>query len=184
MSTPFKFAGLVGSLRENSFSKAVFNTLAETSSERIGFNHLDIGALPHYSEDLEKELPESVKQARHLIAESDAVIIISPEFNHGMPGVLKNALDWLSRPAFVSPMMGKHVIFLTISPGALGGVRAQYQLRETLTSMLCKMIPLPEIVIPAIHEKVRDGVLVDESTLEFIRIQLERLITAVQKDLD
>jgi chromate reductase len=105
--------------------------------------------------------------------------MVTPEFNHGLPGVLKNTLDWLSRPAFSSCMMGKPVFFITLSPGALGGVRAQYQMRETLASMLCRLVALPEIAITQVGVKVEDGALKDSATLSFIEKNLVRFLSDV-----
>lgn len=180
MTTLLKIVGIAGSLRSASYSRITLNSLARLLPAGSEFVSLDIGALPHYSEDVEREaLPSAVAQARLSIAESDAVFIVTPEFNHGLPGVLKNTLDWLSRPAFTSCMAGKPVLFLTLSPGALGGVRAQYQMRETLASMLCQLVPLPEIAITHVADKIVDGELVDASTLDFMGQQLQRFISAL-----
>lgn len=133
------------------------------------FTELRLGEIPHYNFDDEGDAtPGTVRAMRDTVAASDAVLIVTPEFNHGLPGVLKNVLDWLSRPAFTSCMVGKPVAFATISPGALGGVRAQYQLRETLSAMLCKLAPLPEIAVTHVGGKVSDHRLSDEATLAFI----------------
>ncbi|MNT58387.1 NADPH-dependent FMN reductase [compost metagenome] len=100
-----------------------------------------------------------------------------------MPGVLKNALDWLSRPAFNSCMLGKPVFFVTLSPGALGGVRAQLQLRETLASMLCRLVALPEVVITQIVTKVEDEALVDPASISFIDKTLQQFLAVAAPDI-
>jgi chromate reductase len=110
---------------------------------------------------------------------ADAIVIVTPEFNHGLPGVLKNTLDWLSRPAFSSCMLDKHVFFVTLSPGAIGCLRAQYQLRETLASMLCRLVSLPEIAIAQAGQKVADGKRTDTATLTFIGKTLQQFFAAV-----
>lgn len=171
---------LVGSLREASLSRVIMDSIVDFFKDYIRTDEISIGSLPHYCEDLEKNaLPSEVCHARQQVSSSDAVIIVTPEFNHGIPGVLKNALDWLSRPAFESPMQGKHVFFITQSPGKLGGVRAQVQLRETLASMRCRLSPLPEVVVTFSEEKVEDGQLKDAITAEFIRQQLTIFFGAV-----
>lgn len=181
MNTTLKVAGIAGSLRAGSFSHMIMNTLAEQLPAGGSLHNIDIGALPHYNEDLEcHALPESVVNARATVNKSNAVFIVTPEFNHGMPGVLKNTLDWLSRPAFNSPMLHKYVFFMTHSPGALGGVRAQYQLRETLASMHCNFVPMGEIAIPHIGEKVQDNRLTDPRSVEFIRQRMARFIEQAQ----
>lgn len=180
MTTSLKIAGIAGSLRSASHSRTVLKSVARLLPAGTAFENIDIGELPHYNEDYEHgTLPPAVVAARAAVAESDAVVIVTPEFNHGLPGVLKNTLDWLSRPAFKSCMVGKPVFFVTLSPGALGGVRAQYQLRETLSSMLCQLVPLPEIAITHVAQKSEHGELTDAATLGFIESQLTRFLEAL-----
>lgn len=175
-----RFVGIAGSLRMDSASRALLNSIGDMLPEQSHFSVLDIGAMEHYCQDLEKgELPQAVVSARWLVAEADAVIITVPEYNHGMPGVLKNALDWLSRPVRASCMLGKYVFFVSQSTGALGGVRAQYQLRETLASMLCNMVPLPELTVSFANQKMENGRLIDSATRESIRSQLDAFIKVV-----
>ncbi|EIC82273.1 NADPH-dependent FMN reductase [Serratia sp. M24T3] len=165
MTKPLRIVGMAGSLRNDSYCKIVLNSLAEMLPPGSEFANLDIGLLPYYNQDFDTPNgPVDVLQARDLVASADAVLMVVPEFNHGIPGVLKNTLDWLSRPAFTSCMVGKPVMFVTLSPGALGGVRAQYQLRETLAAMLCKLDPLPEVAITFVGQKISEGQLTDETT--------------------
>lgn len=180
MSKPLRIVGMAGSLRNDSYCKIILNSLAEMLPAGSEFANLDIGALPYYNQDFDTPSgPEVVHQARDLIASADAVLMVVPEFNHGIPGVLKNTLDWLSRPAFTSCMVGKPVMFVTLSPGALGGVRAQYQLRETLAAMLCKLDPLPEVAITFVGQKVADGKLVDETTRAYSHKILTQFIERI-----
>lgn len=175
--TQLKITAICGSLRTHSYSRVVLRSISKLLPNGTAFSEVNIGELPHYNEDLDgAQSPKSVQNARDLVSQSDAVILITPEFNHGLPGVLKNTLDWLSRPAFSSCFINKPVMFATISPGALGGVRAQYQLRETLASMLCQLYPLKEIVIPHIHNKIENDHLVDESTLSFMQSSIDSFL--------
>ncbi|MFZ4835325.1 NADPH-dependent FMN reductase [Rouxiella sp. Mn2063] len=177
MSASKKISGFAGSLRTQSYSKVLLNEMAEKLPEGYAFTALDIGALPHYNQDLESgDLPVSVVAFRETITHSDAVFITLPEYNHGMPGVLKNALDWLSRPAFASCMMHKPVLFASESEGALGGVRSLYQMRETLSSMLCYLPPMPEIVITHVNTKIIDGRLQDSGTQQFLQKSVDRFL--------
>jgi chromate reductase len=182
MKTPLKFVGLSGSLRQASYSSAVLNAFGQQlRSQGYDLNLLNIGDFAHYNQDIEEAgLPEVVAMARMLVEQSDGVVIVTPEFNHSIPGVLKNTLDWLSRPAFASCFQTKPALFCTISPGALGGVRAQYQMRETLSSMLCEVVPMPEIVIPHVHKKCENGVFTDKATIDFISNSIGCLIRAVE----
>jgi len=180
MTKSLRIVGMAGSLRNDSYSKIVLNSLVEMLPKGAEFASLEIGALPFYNQDLDLPVgPADVHQARDLVANADAVLIVVPEFNHGLPGVLKNALDWLSRPAFTSSMVGKPLMFVTLSPGALGGVRAQYQLRETLASMLCKLDPLPEVAITFVGQKVSEGRLTDESTRLFVQKTLNQFLDRI-----
>jgi chromate reductase len=180
MGSSLKIVGIAGSLRSASYSRIVLTSIADLLPTGTEFDTIDIGKLPHYSEDMERDaLPHSVVYARTCVDAADAIVIVTPEFNHGLPGVLKNTLDWLSRPAFSSCMLGKPVFFVTLSPGGLGGVRAQYQLRETLASMLCRLVSLPEIVIAQAGQKVTDGRLTDTATLNFIGKTLKQFFAAV-----
>ena len=178
MST-LRITGISGSLRTCSYATAILNSVAALLPAGSEFSSLDIGTLPHYDQDLEADLPCVVAQARAQVAAADAVLIVTPEFNHGIPGVLKNTLDWLSRPAFTGCFNGKPVMFITHSPGALGGVRAQYQLRETLSSMLCRLIPLPEIAITQVQSKLDNDRLVDQATQQYIQQTLNTFISAI-----
>lgn len=185
MKQRLKIASIAGSLRRASYSRMVLRTIADHAEHSCEFAHIDIGGLPHYDEDLDLgQASVTAARARQAIANSDAIVIVTPEFNHGLPGVLKNAIDWLSRPAFNSCLVGKPVFFLTLSPGALGGVRAQYQLRETLASTLCRLVPLPEIAITHVGGKVADGRLTEHVTLEFVLSQWQRFLTEVTSPAD
>ena len=180
MSHTLRITGLAGSLRSASYSRVVLETIAEMLPDGAKFEAIDIGSLPHYNEDLERAvLPDTVAYGREMVAASDAVLIVTPEFNHGIPGVLKNTLDWLSRPAFESCLIAKPVLFATLSPGALGGVRAQSQLRETLASMLCKLAPLQEIAITHVGGKIVHDRLVDAPTLKHIQSVLQRFLSTI-----
>jgi chromate reductase len=178
---PLHIVGVCGSLRAESYSRVLLQAIAELLPAETRFYELDIGVIPHYNEDYDGcASPDVVTNARVAVERADAVIIVTPEFNHGIPGVLKNTLDWLSRPAFASCFIGKPVMFATVSPGALGGVRAQYQLRETLSSMLCRLFPLAEIAVTHINRKL-DGVrLADEATLNHIGMVLSSFMKQAQ----
>ncbi|URL58490.1 NAD(P)H-dependent oxidoreductase [Luteibacter flocculans] len=165
-----KIVGMAGSLREGSYAKMILATLFSLAPDGATCEALDVGQLPHYNQDLEDGvLPDAVMLARQTVESADVVLIVTPEFNHSVPGVLKNALDWLSRPAFKSCMVGKPVYFCTFSPGPLGGVRAQAHLREILASMLCKLPPLREVAITFVQTKVDGKRLTDEATVRHLQ---------------
>ncbi len=160
--------GISGSLRAGSFSTAILHALAEATASRARYDFADIGSVPHFNQDLYVEpLPRSVVHLRNQIAAADGIVISSTEYNHGIPGVLKNALDWASRPHNGSPLRNKPVLIVTSSPAATGGVRAQYQIRETLVSALARPVNTPEIVIGLVVGKMIDGRFHDPAVIDF-----------------
>jgi len=168
---------MAGSLRKDSYSRAVLLSLrdASTTSARLEIHD---PRLPLYNEDEDgAAAPEDVRAFRHAIGTSDGVVIVTPEYNHGMPGVLKNALDWASRPFGQSSLIDKPVLVISVSPAFTGGVRAHAQVNETLLSVQARPVAGPQVVIGRVAERIRDGVLVDESCLRFALTALDRLIT-------
>ncbi|MFJ2363500.1 NADPH-dependent FMN reductase [Pseudomonas sp. NPDC087697] len=172
--------GISGSLRSQSTNTAVLKTLSNRLGDQAQMSLFALSDIPPYNADLEADtLPESVAALKEAIAHADGLIICSPEYNYGISGVLKNALDWASRPGFNSPLKNKPVLIMTSSPGVLGGVRAQSQLRETLSATLSRVISCPQIVIPGINQKIQDGRFVDEATIEFMLAAVDHLIVEI-----
>ena len=130
-----KLLGIAGSLRTDSYSKAVLRTLAEKSWEGVEIEMFDISSIPLYNADQDGEHPpDPVQKLKNSIAACAGVLVVSPEYNYGIPGVLKNALDWASRPAYASPLVGKPVGIITCSVATTGGVRAQAAIRDCFYS--------------------------------------------------
>ncbi len=178
--TRLSLLGLSGSLRRASNSTAVLRGLQDALGRRAALDIFPLHGVPLYNEDDDAEhTPESVRALRSAIDASDGVIMISPEYNHGVSGVLKNALDWASRPYGRSVLKGKPVLTMTASPAFTGGVRAQQQMNETLASIPARAVLRPQIVIGGVHEKVRDGRLVDEATLSFALAGVDDLIEEI-----
>jgi chromate reductase, NAD(P)H dehydrogenase (quinone) len=174
---PIRIAGISGSLRRASFSTALIKLLARHLQPAIELSLVDIRDVPLYNEDLDGDnKPAAVNTA---IAQADAVLFATPEYNHGVPGVLKNTLDWISRPVSNSVLKNKPVTIITSSLAFTGGVRAQYQLRETLTSLLAHVVPGPEVVVGGVHTKFQDEVFLDQPTLDFMLSSLDRLRSEV-----
>jgi chromate reductase len=171
-----RILGISGSLRKTSFSTAILRTLAQKAAPSISIDVMTLEEIPFYNEDLDGSPgPAAVAKLKRSVAESDGVLIATPEYNHGIPGVLKNALDWASRPAFQSCFKGKPVSIISSSLAFTGGVRAQYQLRETLIAMQAHLVMAPEVVIGGVHTKFADSEYSDEAGLSFIMQSLERL---------
>jgi len=173
-----KIVALVGSLRKDSFNMQLAKTVKNRYSHLFELEIADIGILPHYNEDDEKTPSDVVKQFKQQIAQADAVIISTPEFNWSVPGVLQNALDWTSRVD--RPLVGKPVLPMGASQGVMGTVRAQLHLRQVLMSMGVNAKIMPpagnEIFIGAAGQKFTDGELTDEATLTFLDAVIDRFI--------
>ena len=183
MSTnaPFRLLGLSGSIRRNSHCTAVLQTLQDKLGAKAAMSLFPLNDIPPYDPDLDAEnTPASAVAMRDAIAGADGLVVISPEYNYGMSGVLKNALDWASRPAMKSPVKGKPILIMTASPAFTGGVRAQHEMRETLSGMLGRVIARPQVVIGTVHEKIKDGRLVDEAALTFALAAVDDLLAEIR----
>jgi len=172
---PLRFLGLTGSLRRNSYSTAILRGLQAALGGDAELVIRDM-QVPLYNEDEDgAATPEPVRALRQAIAASDGLVIATPEYNHGIPGVVKNAIDWASRPYGKSALIGKPVLVISSSPAFTGGVRAQAQVNEALLSAQAMLVPGAQIVIGSIAGKIQDGQLVDEASLAFILAAVARL---------
>jgi chromate reductase, NAD(P)H dehydrogenase (quinone) len=171
-----RILAISGSLRQASFSTGLVHGLSRHAAHLMQINFHDISDIPLFNEDLEKAgRPAGVGRLNEAITQSDGVLIVTPEYNHGVPGVLKNALDWVSQPFQHSVFRHKPVCLISSSLSITGGVRAQYQLRETLHSMLAMVVPAPEMVIGGVHTKFVGEEFVDAKSLGVMLRGLESL---------
>ena len=168
----FKLLGLAGSIRRASVSKAILQTLAEKVPANVSLTLHDLAEIPIYNQDLESNLPASVAKLRQAIIDCDGMVIVSPEYNHGMSGVIKNAIDWVSRPGYASVLVNKGVAIITTSESPLGGARAQADLHKMFLSTLSRIAPGREVSIGNTQKTVVDGKLVDET-------QIRRALTLI-----
>ena len=175
--TPIRLLGLPGSLRRASFSRATLIGLRDNLPEKVTLE-IHEPQLPLYNEDDDRlNGPDKVVRFRDAIKNSDGVVIVTPEYNHGVPGVLKNALDWASRPYGRSVLAKKPTLAISVSPAFTGGVRAHAQLNETLLAIPALVAGGPQVVIGNIGEKVADGALVDQPSLHFALAALRQMIS-------
>ena len=178
---PAQLIGMSGSLRSGSYSNAVLDTLREKFAGRADLRIYDLRPIPLYDQDFEGEKrPEPVKALLKAIADSDGLVLCAPEFNHSIPGVLKNALDWASRPAFTSVMAYKPVAIMATSRGALGGARCLEHMRVALDSMMSRVTLAREVIITSSADKIRDGRLVDKTSLDFACGAIEALLRDIR----
>jgi len=162
---PLRILALSGSLRRGSHHTALLRAAAELAPAGVRIEPYDLRDVPLYDADEDRDGgPPPVRALKAAVAAADAVLIATPEYNYGMPGVLKNALDQASRPAWRSPFAGKPVAVLSASPGSYGGARAQAQVKTTLLALLAEPYPAPELALPAIHTRMADGRLADAET--------------------
>jgi chromate reductase len=176
-----RLIGMSGSLRAGSYSNAVLETLGEKFARTAELTIWDLAPIPLYNQDFEGDKrPPPVKALLAAIAEADGLVLCAPEFNHSIPGVLKNALDWASRPAFASVMAYKPVAVMATSRGALGGARCLEHMRVALDSMLARVVLAREVTITSTADKIRDGRLVDEPSLGFAGAAIEALLREIR----
>jgi chromate reductase, NAD(P)H dehydrogenase (quinone) len=181
---PLRFVVLLGSLRRGSHNAAIARALPALAPEGVSTAPLgSAGDLPLYNADIQAEgFPAAVQQMGEAIARADGVIIVTPEYNYSVPGVLKNAIDWVSRlPA--QPFASKPVAIQSGSPGMLGGARAQYHLRQSLVFLDARVLNKPEVMIAQIASKVdpATGELTDEATRKVIAGQLQAFAAFVRR---
>jgi chromate reductase len=173
--------GIAGSLRRGSYSGAVLRGLQEIATEHARIELFPLDPVPLYNADLDgEEKPPAVAALKKAIHDCDGLVLSSPEYNYGVSGVLKNALDWASRPGYQSVLRDKPVLIMTSSPGLVGGVRAQAQLRQTLAATLSRVIAVPEVVVSQVNKKVEGGRLADPTSLKFMLEALEALLGEIQ----
>jgi chromate reductase len=179
-SNPPRLIGMSGSLRAGSYSNAVLETLGQKFIGRVELQIYNLRPIPLYDQDFEAEKrPAPVKALLAAIAAADGLVLCAPEFNHSIPGVLKNALDWASRPAFTSVLAYKPVAVMATSRGPLGGARCLEHTRVALDSMLARVVLAREVIITGTADKVKDGRLVDETSLGFACAAVEALLREI-----
>lgn len=180
---PIRVAGFAGSLRAGSLNRALIRAAREAAPAGMSIETLDLAQIPLYNADLEAQGdPAPVAAFKRSIAQADAILIATPEYNHGVPGVLKNALDWASRPPRGSALSGKPAGVIGASPGITGTARSQSQLRQSFEFTNCYAMPQPELLVFRAHEKFdAQGRLTDEPTREFLRQYLQAFAAWVRR---
>jgi chromate reductase len=175
--TALHVLGIAGSLRAASLNRALLRAAEELAPESMEIRTFDIAPIPLYNADVEaKGDPEPVAALKTAIREADALLIVTPEYNYGVPGVLKNAIDWASRPPAQTPLRGKPAAIMGATLGQGGTIRAQLQLRQAFVFTQTLALLQPEVLVTQAHEKFdKEGRLTDERTRGFVRKQLEAL---------
>jgi chromate reductase, NAD(P)H dehydrogenase (quinone) len=176
METKLKFLGFAGSLRVGSYNKALLRAATNLLPKNATSEIFDLNGIPPFNQDLEMDMPEKVTEFKSKIREADAILIATPEYNYSIPGVLKNAIDFASRPYGDNPFDGKPVAIMSASIGMLGGARAQYHLRQVFVFLNMHPINGPEVIVAFAQDKFdANGKLIDENTSKFLKQLLENL---------
>lgn len=181
MSKKIKFLGIAGSLRKASTNRSALRAAAELLPENVEMETFELNEMPPYNEELESDPPAIVTKFKKKIREADAIVFATPEYNYSVPGVLKNAIDWASRPYGDSAWEGKPAAIMGVSGGAIATARAQYDLRKSMVFL--NMFPLnrPEVMIGSSGEKFdSDGNLIDETARGLIAKQMKALAEKVR----
>ena len=171
MADPLVVYGIAGSLREGSYNRALLRAARELAPEDLEIRIFDgVGEVPLFDADVEKEGdPEGVTALKEAIGAADGLLLVTPEYNHGVAGVMKNLVDWASRPPRGSVLNGKPVGLMGATPGMTGTARAQSMLRQSLVFTNSPAMLQPEILVARAHEKFDgEGRLTDERTREYL----------------
>jgi chromate reductase len=168
--------GIVGSLRKGSYNRLALKAAQELLPKGAVLNLIELRGIPIYDQDDEMTPPEIVLEFKRRILAADAILFATPEYNYSIPGGLKNAIDWASRPYGESAWLGKPAAIMGASIGNLGTARAQYHLRQILVAQNMPVVSQPEVMIAGATKYFdQDGKLTDETTRQFIRKLLAEL---------
>ena len=176
MTQPLKVLGIVGSLRRNSYNLYAMRAAKSKIPSGAELEIFTLDGIPPFNQDDEQHPTAKVVQLKSSIRSADALLIATPEYNYSIPGVLKNAIDWATRPYGDNPFMGKPTAIMGASTGGMGTSRSQYHLRQVLTALNAHTLNQPEMMISHANDVFDDeGRLIDEK----LNAQLEKLLNAL-----
>ena len=177
MNSPFIILGISGSLRRDSFNRATLRAAQELAPEGSKIETFELDGLPGFNQDDEGHPPAKVVELKQRIRSADAILFVTPEYNYSVPGVLKNAIDWASRPYGDSAWNGKPVAVMGASVGVSGTVRAQYHLRQMFVFLNMYPVNQPEVMIGSAAKRFdQAGKLTDENSRKLIQQLLQELV--------
>jgi len=172
-----KVLAFAGSLRQGSYNRALLRAAQELASGNMEIEVFDLSGIPEFNQDQETNMPPRVVEFKNKIVAADALLIATPEHNYSVPGVLKNAIDWASRPYGNNSFNDKPVAIMSASAGFLGGARAQYHLRQSFVFLNVRTVNRPEVFVGNVRDRFdADGRLLDETSRAKIKELLEALI--------
>ncbi|HEX3036813.1 MAG TPA: NAD(P)H-dependent oxidoreductase [Thermodesulfobacteriota bacterium] len=174
--------GIAGSLRRGSYNRAALRAAQQLVPDDAKLEIFELDGIPGFNQDEEKNPPAKVVELKSRVRASDAILFVTPEYNYSIPGVLKNAIDWASRPYGDSAWNGKPVAVMGASIGMIGTARAQYHLRQVFVFLNMYPINQPEVMIGNAGERFdKEGNLTDEKTKDLIRQLLQNLVDWTRK---
>ena len=174
--------GFAGSLRKDSYNKSLLRAAVDLAPDDMKLETFDLEGIPSFNQDLEMKMPVKVKEFKAKIRAADAILIVTPEYNYSVPGVLKNAIDWASRPYGDNAFEDKPVAVVSASGGMLGGARAQYHLRQSFVFLNAHLLNKPEVIVTFANEKIdENGKLTDETTRKKVKELLKALVAWTER---
>ena len=177
MSNRVRILGIAGSLRRQSYNRAALRAAVQLAPQDAAVEVFELDGIPGFNQDEEQDPPAKVAELKQRVRSADAILLVTPEYNYSVPGVLKNAIDWASRPYGDSAWNGKPVAIMGASIGTFGTARAQYHLRQTFVFLNMFPINQPEVMIGNAAERFdAQGNLTDEPTKDHIRRLLQNLV--------
>lgn len=177
MSKLIRILGIAGSLRRESYNRAALRAATQLLPEGATIDVFELDGITGFNQDEEQNPPAKVVEFKRRIREADAILFVTPEYNYSIPGVLKNAIDWASRPYGDSAWNGKPAAIMGASVGAIGTARAQYHLRQMFVFLNMFPVNQPEVMIGNASERFdAEGNLTDDTTKKLIRQLLQNLV--------
>jgi chromate reductase len=174
---PFTILGIPGSLRKASYNRAALRAAQQLMPEGVRIEVFDLEGIPSFNQDLENDPPPRVRELKAAVRSADALLFCSPEYNYSIPGVLKNAIDWGSRPPKDNCWAGKPGALMGVSNGLLGTARMQYHLRQVFLNVGVQAVARPEVMIAQAAQKFDTELnLTDEKTRDFVRQLIVALV--------
>ena len=181
MADQVRILGIAGSLRKASYNRSALRAAQQLCPEGAKLEVFELDGIPPFNQDEERNAPQKVVELKQRIRAADAILLVTPEYNYGMPGVLKNAIDWASRPHGDNAWNGNPLAIMSAAMSMGGGVRAQYQLRQCFVFLNMDAVVQPEVAINNVDERFDEQAnLKDETSKKLIRQLLENLVRKVQ----
>jgi chromate reductase len=178
MGGTVRILGIAGSLRKASYNRAALRAARQLVPDGATLEIAEIDGIPAYNQDVNDQPPPAVQELKVKVRAADAVLFVTPEYNYSIPGVLKNAIDWVSRANGENAWAGKPVAVMGVSTGLLGAARAQYHLRQVFVFLDMHPVNKPEVMIARAAEKFdADLNLTDGKTREFVAALLGSLVS-------